>query len=505
MLPPPSYPGVYIEEVPSGERTISPVATSICAFVGRALRGPLNEPTPLAGFAEFERIFGGLWSESPMSFAVQQYFQNGGLQALVVRVHNGSTNAAVDLPCEGRSADKLTITAANPGAWGAHLTATVTHGSPPLHAPGFNLIIEDTATSAKEVFSNLSTDSASPLFVQRVLEQHSVLVRSGETVPAARPAQASSLFFTNGADPDGAVVTKHEVLSGAELAASKSGIYALDKADLFNVLCIPPYGPTDDVQAADLPNALDYCRSRRAILLIDPPAATDSVAEAAAFMAELPKHENGAFFFPRVLVPNVVADNRVEAFAPCGAVAGVIARTDASRGVWKPAAGLSAQLIGVAGISVPLSDGENDLLNPLGINCLRDFPLHGTVVWGSRTLKGAEQIASEWKYLSVRRTALFIEESIYRGMQWVVFEPNGEPLWAQIRFTVGAFMQNLFMQGAFQGSSPGEAYFVKCDRETTTEADINDGVVNIAIGFALLKPAEFVVLQIRQIAGEKPA
>jgi phage tail sheath protein FI len=145
---------------------------------------------------------------------------------------------------------------------------------------------------------------------------------------------------------------------------------------------------------------------------------------------------------------------------------------------------------------------ENGELNPLGINCLRSMPAIGPVVWGSRTLKGDDRLASEWKYIPIRRLALYIEESLYRGTQWVVFEPNDEPLWAQIRLNVGAFMHNLFRQGAFQGSTPREAYFVKCDKETTTQNDRNLGIVNIVIGFAPLKPAEFVIIKIQQIAGD---
>jgi phage tail sheath protein FI len=157
---------------------------------------------------------------------------------------------------------------------------------------------------------------------------------------------------------------------------------------------------------------------------------------------------------------------------------------------------------GIQGLNVNLNDNENGMLNPLGINCLRTFPVYGRVVWGARTLRGADQLADEYKYISVRRTALYIEESLYRGTQWVVFEPNDEPLWAQIRLNVGAFMHNLFRQGAFQGTTPRQAYFVKCDRETTTQNDIDQGIVNIVVGFAPLKPAEFVIIKLQQIAGE---
>jgi len=207
-------------------------------------------------------------------------------------------------------------------------------------------------------------------------------------------------------------------------------------------------------------------------------------------------------FFPRLKQPNPLRDNQIEEFVPSGAVAGIFARTDTQRGVWKAPAGLEAILSGVPQLSVNLTDAENGELNPLGINCLRAFPVIGRIVWGSRTLRGADQLADEWKYIPVRRTALFIEESLYRGTKWVVFEPNDEPLWAQIRLNIGAFLHNLFRQGAFQGSTPRDAYFVKCDKETTNQTDINSGIVNIVVGFAPLKPAEFVVIKLQQIAGQ---
>jgi hypothetical protein len=183
-------------------------------------------------------------------------------------------------------------------------------------------------------------------------------------------------------------------------------------------------------------------------------------------------------------------------------VAGLYARTDANRGVWKAPAGTEASLTGVIGVKTSLTNEENGVLNPMAINCIRKFPIYGTVSWGARTLHGHEERASEWKYIPVRRTALFIEESLYRGTQWVVFEPNDEPLWSQIRLNVGAFMHTLFRQGAFQGTSPRDAYFVKCDKETTTQNDINLGIVNIVVGFAPLKPAEFVVIKIQQMSGQ---
>jgi phage tail sheath protein FI len=213
------------------------------------------------------------------------------------------------------------------------------------------------------------------------------------------------------------------------------------------------------------------------------------------------RSDHAAIYFPRVLVPDALQDGRSRNVGASGTMAGIHARTDANRGVWKAAAGTDATLRN-AQLTVKLEDLENGGLNPLGVNVLRNFPIFGGIAWGARTLDGADQQASEWKYIPVRRTALYIEESLYQGLKWVVFEPNDEPLWAQIRMNVGAFMNNLFRQGAFQGNTPSKAYLVKCDGETTTQNDIDRGIVNILVAFAPLKPAEFVVIRIQQLAGQ---
>jgi phage tail sheath protein FI len=193
--------------------------------------------------------------------------------------------------------------------------------------------------------------------------------------------------------------------------------------------------------------------------------------------------------------------NQIQTFAAAGTLAGIFARTDAQSGVWKAPAGITATLGGVTGLTANINNIDNGALNEIGVNCLRTFPIIGSIVWGSRTLDGADVRASDYKYIPVRRFTLFLEESLYRGTQWVVFEPNAEPLWSSIRLNVGAFMQTLFLQGAFQGTTASQAYFVKCDSESTTQTDIDNGIVNIVVGFAPLKPAEFVVIQIQQMAG----
>ncbi len=322
-------------------------------------------------------------------------------------------------------------------------------------------------------------------------------------------------FFLNGGRealivrlrrPDGGPLRKSDFI-GAGKEKTNKGLYALNKADLFNLLCIPGYKETGlgvDVDKEVISTAAKYCEVRRAMLLLDSPVSWRTKADAKSGIAlgVGTTSRNAALFFPRLRQPNPERNNQKEDFGPSGVVAGVFARTDAQRGVWKAPTGLEATLIGVPELAVPLTDAENGELNPLAVNCLRNFPGIGKVLWGARTLAGSDEAASEWKYIPVRRTALFIEESLYRGLKWVAFEPNGEPLWAQIRLNAGAFMNGLFRNGAFQGRTLKEGYFVKCDAETTTQNAINLGVVNIIVGFAPLKPAEFVVIKIQQMAGQ---
>jgi len=511
----PTYPGVYIEEVPSGVRTITGVATSITAFIGRALGGPVNIVTRVQSYADFERLFGGLWTESTMSYAVRHFFQHGGSDALVIRVFNPDVAAlagpvaTIDLTDGGGPAvTVLRLEGANPGTWGNALRATVNHDTRDATDTNlFNLIVEELDTPggsqvvAAETYLNVSTDAADPRFVTSVLAETSRLVRV--SLLTDRPAEDT--FVSNDDGNDGIPITEIEIEGSS---ADREGIHALDEADLFNLLCIPPLDRASNVPDSTLAIAAGYCQSHRAILITDPASSWVDVAAATTGVNDLRTAVgnslaiNVATYFPRLMMADPLNENRVTAFAPCGAVAGIMSRTDAQRGVWKAPAGLDASFSGVQAYSYKLTDDQNGILNPLGLNCLRTFPVNGNVVWGARTLAGADRLASEWKYISVRRTALFIEESLYRGTQWVVFEPNDEPLWAQIRLNLGAFMQNLFRQGAFQGSTPREAYFVKCDSETTTQNDIDLGIVNILVGFAPLKPAEFVIIKIQQIAGQ---
>ena len=611
-----SYPGVYIEEVPSGVRPITGAATSIAAFVGRTRLGPTNEPTVIDGWADYERRFGGLWTASPVSVAVRDFFLNGGGQAVIVRVFapdmTQATNAAAmaadavadaaeasvagaaDAPAvataaataaaavaeepaksaalavaarakafadasensalkaetaaaargavdtevakavasaaatahenakhtarlgTGDAQNDLKLRAASPGAWANGLRARIDKRAGEAL---FTLTVRDGDTGVTEQFAELSNDPNHKRRIDRVIESASSLVRldglplGASPDPTGQPPtgtkwwedDTSSFRVASASQATDGAAPSDEIVLGSQ--AAKAGLYALAKAEEFNLLCIPPHDFTEagSIGAALIEAASQYCADRRAIFLIDPPASWKSkdVARSEVDSKIGAPSRNAAVYFPRILRPSPFpADaGAIRAFAPCGAVAGVIARTDAQRGVWKAPAGLEATLVNAPELEVRLTDAENGELNPKGINCLRTFPAAGKAVWGARTRVGAEGLADEWKYLSVRRTALFIEESLYRGTQWVVFEPNDEPLWASIRLSVGAFMQQQFRKGAFQGRSSREAYFVKCDGETTTQADINLGIVNVLVGFAPLKPAEFVVVRIQQTVG----
>ena len=334
----------------------------------------------------------------------------------------------------------------------------------------------------------------------------------GAGAAIANTAQGLAAVGADG-DPPGAL----EIIGDL---GTKTGIFAFEDVDLFNILCIPRASVVHGADALDadaqtalnqsaaiVTAATNYCEQRRAFFLVDPPSSVDAVQEVKDWLDANGglRRRNAALYFPRVRIPDPLDNFRLRTVSPSGTIAGLYARTDGSRGVWKAPAGTEASLTNIQQLEVPLSDSENGTLNPQAINCLRSFPVYGRVAWGARTLVGSDQQASEWKYVPVRRLALFIEESLFRGTQWVVFEPNDEPLWAQIRLNLSAFMQGLFRLGAFQGSTPKDAYLVKCDRETTTQDDINRGIVNIVVGFAPLKPAEFVIIKIQQLAGQLEA
>lgn len=513
-----TYPGVYIEELSSGVHTITGVATSITAFIGSALRGPADLATRIQSYADYARTFGPLDASSTMGYAVQHYFQHGGSDAYIVRVAgDGAKSATFALPTKDGSAP-LTLAATGAGDWANTLLVGVSYADTKVPDQLFTLTFSQpsapgsTILAVLEKFINLSASPTDERYVLSVL-QGSNLLRVQGAVPSDRPAETAAgkpVIVTDQGVNGGDVVG--DMIVNADLETARKGIFALNAVDLFNLLYIAPFGRDTQVDVDTLAKAAAYCTKHRALLVADlaldwTETAGDEVTRAAAAIEALrtaatADKANVAVYYPRLGMADPLQQGRLAYFGAGGAVAGIMARTDAQRGVWKAPAGLDAGFSGVQALSYKLDDAANGRLNPLGLNCLRSFPVFGSVVWGARTLAGADVQASDWKYVPVRRLTLFIEESLYRGTQWVVFEPNDEPLWSQIRLNLGAFMHNLFVQGAFQGTAARDAYFVKCDKETTPQNAIDLGIVNIVVGFAPLKPAEFVVIQIQQIAGQ---
>ncbi len=684
----PTYPGVYVEEIPSGVRPVPSVSTSVAAFIGTFRKGLLNEAVQIFNMGDFEREYGGLDRFSETSYAVQQFFLNGGTEAWIVRVADTVTGAGGVAPTNARAASVVLTSqpagggdeifratagrrirgqsAVDAGEWGNFVRLDVDYDTAnPLEQ--FNLSVSEvridgdrTVVLRSELHRNLTMRPNTPNNAIEVVNQASGLVqldRAGLN-PAALPAPfvvtfrpasngtlgnalpetggvpplaipvdltafnvdigtgavagtiqyngpapttygelrpfieqairraaadplipdgqkpllsgaivkligadtaanplrffvqlgrsarpynpATSVRFTGPAagaapagvrlaNPTGAVPNAQQIPLGPTAALQghdgqppaagttfrpvpvgffqgqqvpKTGLYALEDVDMFNILSIP--------EATTLPAAAmrtlyteaeAYVEDRRAMVIVDIPETVRTLNHMQAWLMDNDgiRHPNAAVYFPRTNIADALNRNRPRSIASSGTVAGLWARTDTARGVWKAPAGTEANLRNVESLAYLLTDQENGQLNPLGVNCLRNFPIYSNICWGARTMDGADALASDWKYVPVRRTTLFIEESLFRGTKWVVFEPNDEPLWSQIRLNVGAFMQDLFRKGAFQGGSPRDAYSVRCDAETTTQTDIDNGIVNIEVGFAPLKPAEFVIIKIQQI------
>jgi phage tail sheath protein FI len=518
MPPTLTYPGVYIEELPSAVHTITGVATSIAAFVGWSAQGPTNQAVLVQSWSDFDYQFGGLDSRSLLGYSVNQFFGNGGQQAYIVRLAASDAKpGAVDVPASG-GGTAFTATAYDAGQWSSQYGIRIVQS--PADATRFSLLVVYTPTSSSETtvesFTNLSmlaSDPQSRSVISVVndprtgsqLIQLSNLNTTPGTLPAPNaltsPGSPPSPYLLSGGD-DGTVLNPGDAAFETALDVSGTGgVHLLDTVPIFNLLCVPGENTPATISALQ-----SYCVIHRAFYLVDC-AQADSFNSMKNGPAGItgPDAINSAFYFPWVNAPDPLQQNRIRAFPPCGFVAGLYAQTDATRGVWKAPAGIDAGLSGISGLTTVLTDLQNGTLNTQAINCLRHFPVYNDVIWGARTLRGDDQVGSEWKYVPIRRLALFLESSLYNGTQWVVFEPNDETLWGQIRLNVGAFMQTLFLQGAFQGTTPRQAYFVKCDAENNSQASINLGIVNILVGFAPLYPAEFVLIQIQQIAGQLQA
>ncbi|MBU6324859.1 MAG: phage tail sheath subtilisin-like domain-containing protein, partial [Bacteroidetes bacterium] len=477
--------------------------------------GPSGVPVNISSFDEYQRIFGGLASNSMLSYAVEDYFVNGGRKALIVRLNGlGAKKAVLRLPCAGNPASELQLEAVNEGAWGNELSVQIVRteggGLLPLGLRkkqsssgcfGVKIFLKGIL---EETFSSASLIPGDAAFLPALLEANSRLLRvmktsSGWTLPGQNPLYTLQSAPASGGY-DGAELRPEDYL-GSEPAGT--GLYALRQADLFNLLCIPPARRGGDTNPTVYRAALRLCVERRAILLVDAPSSSAGSAIPGASQAdELLGYQgtdtrNAAVYFPRLIKTDRLQKGQQDVFVPCGAVAGIIAAIDERRGVWKAPAGMDALLKGVKAVQVNLTEAQMANLNASGINNIRATPDQGILLWGARTLRGSDRFADEYKYLSVRRTALYIEESVLRGTAWTCFEHNDEALWKKLSLQVEDFLMKLFRAGAFQGNRPSEAYFVKCGKDTTTQQEIDNGILNLLIGFAPLKPAEFLLLKLQ--------
>jgi phage tail sheath protein FI len=544
-----SYPGIYVQELPSSVRTITAAPTNVAVFIGYT--HPLKTVTPnipqqIFGFSDYQRAFGGflrsaLYVNNTASFgdmatAVNQFLLNGGTNAFVVgllpsaetikaptvsfgtvvftarEVTDGSFQLSLHVtentpaaPGGPASADVVIVYGPTPPANAGTslppgtvtetyrqvtLTPTITTGSGAntVTTPDPNFI-ETRIGTATNPISALVTVSAAPTGTPPAW-----------TIPATQPVVFANLFTSSTAT----------IFTASDYTSVMAENTALDKLAVFNLMILPGISNT-----TVLSTALAFCEGKQAFLVMDPPptATADTAPNPANPIATLiggvPKSANGALYFPYLQSPDPVTGAATNAVTgqtntvpPAATVAGIYAATDLARGVWKAPAGFAATTNNTTGV-VPtgaMTNMQQGTLNPLGINCLRDFANIGTAVFGARTL--VTQTQQQWRYVPVRRMALFLEQSLISSLTWVVFEPNADPLWSAIRISINAFMLGLFNQGAFQGTTPSQAFLVKCDSQTTTQTDINNGVVNILVGFAPLLPAEFVVISIAQLAGQ---
>lgn len=532
------HPGVYIREVPSGARSIEGAPTSTAIFVGETDRGPLL-PTKIRGIGDYERLFGGYWragTNGPlrvtMRYAIDHYFLNGGSTACVLRAFSGSAGIATRSYTDTNENNPVTyddvISASSPGIWANGIRVIFL----PSSTERFRLVVlvPNITTGALELvedWNRLSLDPRDENWVEGVL-------RRSTYIRWTAPPDFSLVDFNNesrldqnaplDADPNNWTVDDFiaayditEVDGGtggdAALTGFSTALQALDGIRDASLLVAAPEGwaqagvsaqedPDVAGLAADFKAYVDARAHQDLFFIADLPRGDGSTSVPTGDTIEAAETLSStmtAAYWPHLRVADPVGRRRNATILlpPSAAIAGLYARTDARRGVFKAPAGTEATLAGVVGLEHEILDSHQDELNPAGVNAIRRIPGAGVVAWGARTLRPT----SEWRYVSVRRTAMFLRASIYAGIQWAVFEPNNRELWTSLYATIDAFMSIQFRNGMFAGSSPNDAYFVKVDDETTTEADQAAGIVNILVGFAPQRPAEFVVVKLSQMTG----
>jgi phage tail sheath protein FI len=532
-------PAVYVEEVSSGLRPIEGVGTSTGAFVGRAVKGPVGEARLITNPTQFGDVFGGFHPDYYLAYAVQHFFQEGGTRCYVVRVFKPNDFAPEDAPADRArvilndgGSPVLRVLARNEGSWGNNIFLQV---GPPAFDPQdpnntdqkFGLTVKYQASPGAlpvtvESYPRLSMKEftvdglPNPYHVETRINRASKYIEvddlSDDPAVFALPANSPD---ENPADPlahlsqltdgsDGQTPTATDFIPAD--TSLDTGLYAFNTVDDINIVAVPGL-----VSASIDPSAgrdailrgVTYCENRGDCFFVADTPSGLGPQEALAYKQAQGQFSGGnafnstfgALYYPWIYVTDPVTGGR-KLFPPSGAVVGSYSATDVRRGVHKAPAGTEDGFLNTAvDIERVITKGEHDTLNPEGINVIRKFPEAGIVIWGTRTVSADP----EWRYVNVRRLFLFLEESIDEGTQWVVFEPNGPTLWAQIIRNVSAFLRVQWLEGKLAGTKPEEAFFVKCDAETNPPESIDLGRVITVIGVAPLKPAEFVIFRIMQI------
>lgn len=511
-------PGVYIEEIELGPRPIEGVSTSTAGFLGETLRGP-EEPRYITGFEEFKRLYGGHVSTdvSNLPFAIDGFFKNGGQRCFVGRI----TAADADFMTADHDG-KIQFRAIGPGEWGNRIAAKIEPASlqvvgAPANQQRFKLTVmywdvtpplplvdptdpnQITNNNRKEpdlleVYDNLSPDITSIDFYEKAVNGNSSLIRIdsiGPDTPALRPLDMLASNGTNGSPVALADYTgRTRATFPNDGTQYKSGLAGFEQVDEIAIVVAPDYHELDP-QYTEIITHCATMRDRFAILQSIP--GTHTLANINGIR---PPQDTtfAAFYFPWIKVFNPLI-NQDSLIPPSGHIAGIYAKTDIERGVFKAPA--NEVVVGARSLEFQITKGNQDFLNPRGVNCIRVFPARGIRVWGARTAS----TNTLWKYISVRRYFLYVGESIDEGTQWVVFESNDERLWARVRQTITQFLITEWRTGALMGTKQEEAFFVKCDRTTMTQNDIDNGKLICIIGLAVVKPAEFVIFRLAQFQG----
>jgi hypothetical protein len=465
--------GIRVEEERGPDQTITRLGTARTAFVGRTLRGPINRPTSITSFSEFQHVFGGLWQPSPLGYAVEQFFDHGGREAFIVRVVNGARSATLTLKA-GSAA--LRLRATRPGTR-EFLRASVDYDNISADERSeFNLTVQRVRAQGtaqvedQEIFHKLSLEPAAERYLPRAIADSQLIELAGE-VPAERPDRtldaasglASGYVNSNSDGDDGAPLTDYDLIGSP---GDRSGLFALDQADYFNFLCIPPLSRDRDVGPSALLVGARYCKERRALLIVDPPSNWHTADDALKGMRDWNFfNENALMYFPRVLAHDKLRGH-FESFAPCGAIAGMLARCDEAAPVWVPAKSEEAILRPGHRPTCLVTEDRRMRLATLGVNTVQAVRSAARIGVNARTLAGGTAASADWQHLAARRFALFIVNSIERGTRWVAMAQPHVSVAEMAASQVRAFFEALYEDHAFGTLRMQDAFFVHCDQRS---------------------------------------